>query len=218
MIDIKQYLQDLSAQLHTRFGKRLLYMGLQGSYQRGEAGENSDIDIMVLLDALRAQDFDLYREALEAVGHAELACGFIAGKEDMQCWNALEICHLLHTTQDYYGRLACYVPQYTRGDVVQFVKLSIGNLYHGLCHHRIHAPCGEMQNMLAGAYKSAFFILQNLHYLESGDFITTRAALKAALTGDDRAVMEQAQGTDDEAFSLLLNWCQQAMKRADGLQ
>ena len=218
MVEIEQYLRELSAQLHARFGKRLLYIGLQGSYQRGEAGENSDIDIMVLLDALYAEDLDSYRMALEAVGHAELACGFIAGKEDLQCWNALEICHLLHTTQDYYGRLACYVPQYTRGDIVQFVKLSIGNLYHGLCHSRIYAPRGKEKNMLAGAYKSAFFILQNLHYLESGEFIATRAALKAALTGDDRAVMEQWHGTDDEAFSLLLGWCQQALKRADCLQ
>ncbi|MBQ9141799.1 MAG: nucleotidyltransferase domain-containing protein [Lachnospiraceae bacterium] len=29
------------------FGDRLLYVGLQGSYLRGEATESSDIDIMV---------------------------------------------------------------------------------------------------------------------------------------------------------------------------
>lgn len=218
MIDIQVYLGDLGAQLRKCYGARLLYMGLQGSYQRGEAKEESDLDVMVLLDELRFEDMAVYRAALDAAGHAELACGFIADRADMQRWNVLEICHLLHTTQDVYGRLADYVPQYTRSDVIQFVKLSVGNLYHGLCHQMIHASHAQALQNLPGAYKAAFFALQNLHYLESGSFITTKSAMIKALKGTDYAVMTYGGNQDDAAYALLFRWCKEALGRVDAIK
>ena len=47
MFDLNRYLADLTLNCRSAFGERLLYMGLQGSYLRGEAHENSDIDVMV---------------------------------------------------------------------------------------------------------------------------------------------------------------------------
>lgn len=38
MINIKYYMQDLLPLLKDAFDTRLLYMGLQGSYLRGESG------------------------------------------------------------------------------------------------------------------------------------------------------------------------------------
>ena len=52
MIDIESYMLRLIEQLKKQFGTRLLYVGLQGSYLRGEANYNSDIDVMVILDVL----------------------------------------------------------------------------------------------------------------------------------------------------------------------
>ena len=39
MFDIDRYLDDLIRNCQTVFGERLLYVGLQGSYLRGEARE-----------------------------------------------------------------------------------------------------------------------------------------------------------------------------------
>ncbi len=50
MFDLDKYLADLIMNCRSTFGERLLYMGLQGSWLRGEANENSDIDVMVILD------------------------------------------------------------------------------------------------------------------------------------------------------------------------
>lgn len=50
MFDLDKYLQDLILNCRSFFGKRLLYVGLQGSHMRGEALESSDIDVMVILD------------------------------------------------------------------------------------------------------------------------------------------------------------------------
>ena len=65
MFDLDKYLADLILNCRSAFGERLLYMGLQGSWLRGEAHENSDIDIMVILDGLSVRDMDTYRGILK---------------------------------------------------------------------------------------------------------------------------------------------------------
>ena len=67
MICIDKYIEELTAELKDVFGGRLLYVGLQGSYLRGEANENSDIDIMAIIDNMTAEDLKTYKTALMAV-------------------------------------------------------------------------------------------------------------------------------------------------------
>ena len=61
-------------------------MGLQGSWLRGEAHENSDIDIMVILDRFSVGDMDIYRGILREIGFYERSCGFICGKQEEKYW------------------------------------------------------------------------------------------------------------------------------------
>ena len=65
MFDLDSYLDNLISNCWTVFGDRLLYVGLQGSWLRGEANENSDIDVMVILDRFSIQDMDQYQEILK---------------------------------------------------------------------------------------------------------------------------------------------------------
>ena len=221
MFRIEEYIEGLTARLKSCFGDRLLYLGLQGSYLRGEATENSDIDIMVILENMTVTDLDNYRKILVEVGDYDRSCGFICGREEIQHWNPLEVCQLLHTTKDYLGRLEDYVPSYTAEDERSYVKLSLGNLFHELCHRYIHAD--RERNISAFPYtcKSAFFILQNMHYLSSGDFLLTKQELLEALQDEeDRQVlalnMALKDGGDydfDQAFSTLFEWCQHALTR-----
>ena len=53
MFRVDEYLHDLILSMKNIFGDKLLYVGLQGSYLREEATENSDIDIMVIIDILK---------------------------------------------------------------------------------------------------------------------------------------------------------------------
>ena len=50
MIDIKSWLDEFLKALSDTFAERICFVGLQGSYGRGEATENSDIDVVVILD------------------------------------------------------------------------------------------------------------------------------------------------------------------------
>ena len=125
MFDADIYINETIVRMKQAFGERLLYVGLQGSYLRGEANEQSDIDIMVVLDGMTAQDLDNYRGIIEALPRPEKSCGFICGKDELAHWNPLEICHLLHTTKDYFGVLEKLVPPYSKGDIINFIKYSI---------------------------------------------------------------------------------------------
>ena len=76
MFDLNEYLQKLIEECKIAFDERLLYVGLQGSYLRGEAHENSDIDVMVILNQFSVQDMDQYREILQQIGYYDKSCGF----------------------------------------------------------------------------------------------------------------------------------------------
>jgi len=200
------------------YGERLLYVGLQGSYLRGEATENSDLDIMVVVDGLSVGDLEAYRNAILSLEGYDRSCGFICGKEEMKHWNPLEICHLLHTTKDYFGTLKELVPEYTREDICRFVQMSVGNVYHEICHRYIHAPKERSVEALPFTYKGVFFILQNLHYLNTGRFINSKRELLAELSGRDKTVLQTALDLSageeydfERAFGELFAWCRETM-------
>ena len=221
MFDLDSYLNDLISNCRAAFGEQLLYVGLQGSFLRGEAHENSDIDVMVILERFSVQDMDQYREILKKIGFYERSCGFICGRDELLRWNPLEVCQLRHTTKDLLGALTDYLPAATRADDVNYVKLSLGNLYHELCHRYIHADRERNTAAFRGTCKGVFFLMQNLHYLESGHFVLTKKELKEAVSEEDRRVLELAELPDgfdfDQTFSALFAWCQSAFPRVEKL-
>ena len=219
MFDLDSYLNDLISNCRTAFGDRLLYVGLQGSYLRGEAHGGSDIDVMVILDRFSVEDMDIYRDILKEIGFYEKSCGFICGKEEMKRWNPLEVCQLRHATKDLFGVLTDFLPSATREDEINYVKFSLGNLYHEICHRYIHADRDKNVRKFRDTCKSVFFLIQNLHYLETDRFVLTKRELKEAVSPEDRRILELAELPDgfdfEPAFAALFSWCQAAFTRID---
>ena len=217
MIDIEDYLQKLIGACKNSFRERLLYVGLQGSYMREEASEKSDVDVMIILEDFSVADMDAYREILKKIGAYEKSCGFISGRNEMLLWNPLEVCQLRHTTKDLFGELKDYLPSATRRDEINYVKLSLGNLYHELCHRYIHADREKNMAAFRRTCKSAFFLIPNLHFLDSGSFAVTKRELKDQVSEEDRAILEMAEYPDgfdfDAAFRRIFRWCQRAFVR-----
>ncbi|MBQ7460449.1 MAG: tyrosine-type recombinase/integrase, partial [Oscillospiraceae bacterium] len=56
-----------------------------------------------------------------------------------------------------------------------------------------------------GTCKGVFFLIQNLHYLETGHFILTKKELKEAALAEDRRVLELAELPDGFDFDGALN-------------
>lgn len=220
MFEIDEYMGELIERLKEAFGERLAYIGLQGSYLRKEETDHSDIDVMAVIDNLSVEDMRIYRQTLVATGNFDKSCGFICGRADLEHWNPLEICHLLYTTRDYYGELKNLVPSYSMEDERNYVRFSLNNLYHEICHRYIHADREHNVSKLPITCKSVFFIMQHLYYLNSGHFILTKRELLACVRDEDKTVLElsislqQQKDFDFErAFSVLFCWCQSALAK-----
>jgi len=225
MFQVDEYLQDLIVSMKGVFGERLLYVGLQGSYLREEATEASDIDIMVVIKDLSRRDMDLYREIILGMPDYKKSCGFICGMDELSGWNPLELCHLVHTTKDYYGNLSVLISKYRDQDVLNYIKVSVGNLYHELCHRYIHADRIKNHQRLPMTYKGVFFILQNLYYLKTGIFYTTKKGLLEILEERDKEIMEislciasDEEYDFDRAFDTLFSWCKRTLSELQLLE
>ena len=219
MIHVDSYIQTVIGLLQNSFAQRLLYVGLQGSYLRGEATENSDVDVVVILENLTVADLSAYREIISKLDQPEKSCGFVCGREDMQNWNPLEVCNFLHGTKDYYGKLSDFLPEYSATDLINFIKLSVGNLYHEITHRYLHADMQKNKSKLPYSYKGVFFILQSAYYLKTNVFCLTKKELMPYLSDGDKNMLERANRLMDgsdydfaEAFSALLTWCQEILR------
>ncbi|MDE6189304.1 MAG: nucleotidyltransferase domain-containing protein, partial [Clostridia bacterium] len=67
MVDIKTWIDSFREKVEQTFVNRVWFIGLQGSYGRGEATETSDIDVVVILDEMRAKDLKIYRDMLDTL-------------------------------------------------------------------------------------------------------------------------------------------------------
>ena len=218
LVDINEYLNKLVTELKKKFGKRLIYVGLQGSYLRGEATPDSDIDVMLVLDDINTDDLEAYKQILIGLGEYDRACGFVCGRKELDNWFPQELCHVLHTTSDVYGNLQDIIPKFDRKEVADYVKMSVGNLYHMLCHRRIHSEREKNINKLPMAKRDVFFILQNLSYLESGYFIHNKVEVPTCIGGLDLKVWDRlSDKIDDDNFDatldLMLKWCKDVLRR-----
>ena len=95
MIDIIPWTQTLAQKLREEFGPRLLFMGYQGSYARGEATPESDIDIVTILDKADIAGLRRYRSVVGGMPQSGLACGFICGERELRCWPKYDLLSLV---------------------------------------------------------------------------------------------------------------------------
>ena len=105
MIEITIWMNAFMQKLNINFGERVWFVGLQGSYGRGEATETSDIDIVVILDELSASDIQTYNTMLDTLPDRELICGFISGKKEIFSWEPSELFQFYYDTNPIKGSL-----------------------------------------------------------------------------------------------------------------
>ena len=65
MLEIQTWMRGYIAAVRSAFGDRVRYIGLQGSRARGEAGPDSDIDVVCILDECSLADLETYQAAVE---------------------------------------------------------------------------------------------------------------------------------------------------------
>ena len=173
--------------LRENFGNRIYFVGLQGSYARGEATEKSDIDTVVILDELSAGDIQTYSEMLDKMEQRELICGFLSGRAELLDWEASDLFQFYYDTKTIMGSLDELLPLIDESAVDRAIKTGACNIYHGCVHNMLHEKDGEI---LRGLYKSASFVLQALCFKETGRYISRQRDMLMLLSPEDRAIGE----------------------------
>lgn len=212
MIDISGWTEVFLERLHGLFPGRVFFVGLQGSYSRGEASDDSDIDMVVILNTLDQDDLAAYRRMLDSLEHRDLICGFLSGMDELMNWEPFDLFTLYYDTVPLFGSLGVLARRLDREAVQRAVRVGACNIYHGCVHNYLH---GENCLALMGLYKCAVFVVQARVFLETGNYIARSAELMNFLPESDREIvdtyraMKMGETFDLDALSgVLFRWVQ----------
>ena len=187
MIDITAWMQDFLQTLNEAFANRVWFVGLQGSYGRGEATETSDIDVVVILDSLSASDIQKYNTMLDALPHREMICGFLSGKDELLNWEPSDLFQFYYDTTPIKGSLDELLAVIDEVAVRRAIKIGACNIYHGCVHNMLHK---KSENILKGLYKSASFIVQAIVFVQTGKYIKHQKELLSVADPDEQAIIQ----------------------------
>ena len=216
MIDINVWMNDFLQKLNDFFANRVWFVGLQGSYGRGEATETSDIDIVVILDELNASDIQTYQDMLDSLPHRELICGFVSGKDEILNWEPSELFQFYHDTTAIKGSLDDLLPLIDIATIDRAIKMGVCNIYHGCIHNMLHE---KSEQILKGLYKAASFVVQAIVFKQTGNYIKHQSQLLQVASADERLITaiflnyKNEEAIDfNEASRMLFEWSKKRMK------
>ncbi|MBQ9937910.1 MAG: nucleotidyltransferase domain-containing protein [Oscillospiraceae bacterium] len=186
-MDITAWINDFLQKLNNTFANRVWFVGLQGSYGRGEATETSDIDVVVILDELSASDIQSYNAMLDTLSHRELICGFLSGKDEILNWEPSDLFQFYHDTTPIQGSLDEVLTAIDESAVNRAIKIGACNIFHGCVHNMLYE---KSEHILRGLYKSASFVVQAIAFKQTGNYIRLQKELLQVVSPDERGIIE----------------------------
>jgi len=185
--NIDLWINEITDKLKNEFKTRLLFIGLQGSYNRGEAGSESDVDIVVIVDELNFEDLRTYKDIVNSMPFKEKACGFISGKPELEMWSKSDLFQFFNDTKPLFGSLYNITNPPDIGDIKSSIKSGSENLYHASVHSYVHSD-NKIQDLI-NLFKMTFFILQAKYFVETNNYIKTKQELLNHLKGIDKDIL-----------------------------
>ena len=187
MIDITNWMSNFLQTLNKTFENRVWFVGLQGSYGRGEATETSDIDVVVILDELSAKDIQIYNDMLDTLSHRKLICGFLSGKNEIMNWEPSDLFQFCNDTTPIKGTLDEVFALIDESAINRAIKIGACNIFHGCVHNMLHE---KSEDILRGLYKSASFVVQAIVFKQTGNYIKYQEELLKVVSSDELVIVE----------------------------
>ena len=212
MIDIDIWMKYFLKALDETFKQRVWFVGIQGSYARGEATENSDIDMVVILDELTINDLQIYDRMLDTLSYRELICGFLSGKGELMNWDAADLFQFYYDTKPIKGSLDDLLVLIDDTALNRAIKTGVCNIYHGCVHNMLY---DKSEDILKGLYKAASFVVQAIYFKQTGHYIRQQSELLEIVLSEERIIVDtfltiKNGGVIDfkEISNILFTWAQ----------
>ena len=208
-MDINSFMESFKENLLRIFGDSLLFLGLQGSYGRGEAKETSDIDPVIILQQCGKDEILKYRGYIDTLPEKDILCGFVSSIDELRAWESADRAQLILDTKPVYRDLAELCPPITGDDIRRAVQQGACAIYHASSHNILHA---RDWSILPELYKSARFTIRMKHYLQTGVYLSAFRELIAVADKEEKTILEtQNPNTENDAF-MLLEWASNTIK------
>lgn len=212
-ININIWMKGYLDELKSLFGSRLMFVGLQGSYNRGEATDSSDIDVVVILNYATPEDLKAYSAMLDTFPNREKVCGFISGQQELTNWERSDLFQFYHDTTPIFGSIDFLLPLIGKEDIHRAIRIGACNIYHMCGHNMVHEKDAAI---LKNLYKSAAFTVQAIYYERMGTYIKQKTELIPVLQPQEREILQTgitlkqqpniAQTEFEPLSELLFNW------------
>ena len=217
MIEVTSWMNNFLQALEETFEKRVWFVGLQGSYARGEATESSDIDVVVILDDLSASDIRKYNSMLDTLPNRELICGFLSGKKEILNWETSDLFQFYYDTKPIKGSLDELLPLIDDVAVDRAIKIGACNIFHACVHNMLY---DKSEEILKDLYKSASFVVQAICYRQTGKYISRQKDLLEHVSSDERTIIDIFSALKnggaielDKMSEILFMWSQRQIEK-----
>lgn len=184
---IDVWMEKYISAVQNQFHDRIWFLGLQGSYGRGEATDQSDIDVVLILDSVSAEDLDIYSKMLDTFPNRDKVCGFVSGKNELLSWEPSDLFQFYYDTTPILGSLDELLNNIHEEDIRRAIRIGACNVYHMCVHNLVHE---KSEDILKSLYKSASFTLQAIGFLNTGRYEKKKAQLLPLLNDINELVLK----------------------------
>jgi len=193
---VDSWLSGFVSRLRDAFGDRLVFVGHHGSWARGEAGGESDIDTMIILDRFEPPDLVAYRSAVDSMpGGGRDASGLVNSVPEMRSRPHSELLQYFYGCQVLHGSLKGVVERPAAADLVDDARRKASDNLLVARHYLLYPhDLAQKVNALHYPFKECVYALQAWTLAHSGRFLSRKEDLLLALAdADDRSVVAVAR-------------------------
>jgi predicted nucleotidyltransferase len=173
---VEKWLAEFLAKLRERFGDRLIFVVHHGSWARGEARPESDIDCAVVLDRVEDADLATFRDIISSMPDAQtLASGGLVSVAELKLMPRSYLLQLFYGCEVLHGSIEGVVSPPTQEDLIEDVKLKADDNLHAARHYLLFPhELSEVVHKLKYHFKNSFYALQSWYLISKGEYISTK--------------------------------------------
>jgi uncharacterized protein len=201
MIDkpyVDKWLTDFLGGLKKHFGGRLVFAANIGSWARGEARPDSDIDCTVVLDMVSEDDLTAFRNIMNSMPDANaLGSGLFLSVEELKQTPRCNIIQFFYGRDVLYGSLDGIIEPPGKDDLLLDVSFKANeNLHHARHYLLFPHDLPRVVHRLMYPFKNCFYALQSWFLLTTGNFILRKDDMLPLLDNE----------ADKEAVRIARDW------------